>query len=71
MWKKILVLAWSGFVLSGCATYPTEEQPPTRGGPPPEAFKRPSGAKVVLVVLENKNEPQARTEKPFLEKLMR
>ncbi len=70
MWKKILVLAWSGFVLSGCVTFPTEEQPPTRGGPPPEAFKRPSGAKVVLVVLENKNEPPA-LKQPFLEKLMK
>lgn len=68
MWRKILVLAWSGFVLCGCvATVPTQPLTREEAGPP-LPFDRPQGAKVVLVVLENKNEEPAR-ERPFLKRL--
>lgn len=69
MRRKIMALTCLGVVLSGCATFPTE-QPPARGEPPPGAFVRPPGAKVILVVLENKNEQPAR-ERPFLARLAR
>lgn len=67
MWTRNLALALLGIVLSGCATYPTE-QPPRREGPPPAAFEKPQGAKIVLIVLENKDDKPAK-DRAFLGKL--